>query len=62
MTSETPRRIKFVCSQCGSDQIVKDAWAEWDTENQCWELGSIFDHTECQGCSYDGAPIEQEIP
>ena len=44
------RPFTFICSNCGSDQVVSDAWAEWSIETQQWELGEVFDHTFCLAC------------
>jgi len=44
-------RIKIVCGDCGSANVMRDAWAVSDTENQCWELGNVFDAGYCDDCS-----------
>ena len=46
---------KFVmrCSACGSDHILRDAWATWDFMQQVWVLDQIFDHTFCERCEGD---------
>lgn len=62
MTAETPRRVKYVCPHCGSEDLLKDAWAQWDTENQEWTLGATFDHTMCAECDSKVTPSEVEIP
>ena len=57
-----PRRIKFICARCSSDLVRRDAWAEWDTENQEWTLDSVFDYAHCGDCD-GGTKIEEvEIP
>lgn len=45
MTNEKP-----VCSACGSEDVTKDAWAEWDIEKQDWVLQNVYDDTFCQTC------------
>jgi hypothetical protein len=42
--------IKMVCSACGSDRVLKDAYAEWDTDEQGWRLLSLFDANVCEDC------------
>ena len=42
--------VKPVCSLCGSDNIHTDAYAEWDIDNQKWDLSSTFDNTDCADC------------
>ena len=38
------------CSICGSDRILKDAWAAWDNEAQEWVLHSTLDQEYCEQC------------
>jgi hypothetical protein len=46
---EPRARIKMVCATCGSDDVLRDAWAEWDVEQQQWVLQNVFDHAVCEG-------------
>jgi hypothetical protein len=41
------KEIPF-CGSCGSDKVVRDAWAAWNADAQEWELQEVFDY---QGCS-----------
>lgn len=43
-------RIKMVCSHCGSDDVMRDAYAAWDTVNQDWMLCNVFDQAYCNQC------------
>ncbi len=38
------------CSKCGSDAVVRDAWASWNADTQTWQLKQVFDHTFCPVC------------
>lgn len=58
--SEPTKRMKVVCSRCGGDNVMRDAWAVWDTENQDWELGAVFDQGFCDDC--DGEATLKEVP
>lgn len=45
------RRAAFpVCGTCGGGDLVRDAWASWDPELQCWTLGAVFDNVTCHAC------------
>lgn len=46
-----------VCEKCGSRNIRKDAWAEWDDTAQCWVLDNAFDNCYCMECE-DETDIE----
>src|SRR5690348_14999349 len=41
------KRYAMVCSHCGSDEVSRDAWADWDTGKQEWVLGAVFDYAHC---------------
>jgi len=43
-------KIKMVCETCGSDNVRRDAFAEWDVGAQEWMLSTVFDHTVCERC------------
>ena len=55
-----PKRT-MACRSCGSDDIVRDAWACWSIERQEWELGEIFDHTFCLACENDCSIHEADV-
>lgn len=39
-----------VCKTCGSERVVKDAWACWNPQYGLWELETVFDHEHCHQC------------
>lgn len=57
----TPRKVTFVCSQCGSDDVSRDAWAEWDVDEQQWVLRAAFDHAHCHPCDGETRLIEVDL-
>jgi hypothetical protein len=59
--AETRKRVTFVCEQCGSDLVTRDAWAEWNVEEQDWELGAAFDYTFCHKCAAETHMIEAAL-
>lgn len=42
-----------ICPHCGSDSVVADAAARWDTNNQRWDVSNVFD--KGHGCDDCGA-------
>ena len=54
-------RLKMSCKSCGSEHVVRDAWAEWDSEAQRWELSNIFDHAYCDDCESETTILEEAI-
>lgn len=45
-----PERVRYLCPECGSDDLRFDAFAEWSEEHQCMELAQTFDCCTCQAC------------
>lgn len=52
-------KYKMVCDRCGSDEVHRDAWADWDEETGQWVLGNIFDYSFCEKC--DGESRIKEV-
>ena len=52
----------YVCNDCESDDVVVDAYAQWCTTTQEWELSTTFEGSEdyCRNC--DGPSRCHEIP
>jgi hypothetical protein len=45
-------RATPVCANCGSDDIISHATAQWSNENQEWELASTFAQpAHCNSCN-----------
>lgn len=38
------------CKHCGSERVVKDAWACWNPASGLWEIENVFDQEFCQVC------------
>jgi hypothetical protein len=41
---------KPVCSACGSDDVLMDAYAVWDNAAQDWVPNSTHEATVCNAC------------
>ena len=54
-------KVKYVCNHCGSDDIVYDAWAQWDVEKQEFVLSHTFDYIVCNHCGKECRPTEITI-
>lgn len=39
------------CQTCGSERVVRDAWACFNPETGIWELEQVFDAARCHVCS-----------
>ena len=52
MSDEEQKRAKvqMVCGDCGSAEVTRDAWAEWEVGCQSWALGAVFDYAFCHRC------------
>jgi Zn finger protein HypA/HybF involved in hydrogenase expression len=54
-------RLKMSCKNCGLENVLRDAWAEWDSETQQWVLSNVFDHAYCDNCESDTTILEEAI-
>jgi hypothetical protein len=59
--AETGKRIAILCGACGSDDVSRDAWANWDIRKQEWVLGAVFDYGHCHRCDGESSLIEVEL-
>ena len=53
ITAKTQPKVKPVCNIC-DNEIIVDAWAEWDSETQQWELQTTLDSGWCNTCDSNG--------
>jgi hypothetical protein len=54
------KKIQIVCGHCGSADVRRDAWAEWDVDKQDWVGGEVFDDGHCATC--EGESRLEEMP
>jgi len=55
------KRYAMVCNVCGSDDVSRDAWADWDTRDQEWVLRCAFDYAHCHRCDCETSIVEVEL-
>ena len=55
---EEESKVRMVCKRCGSEEVTRDAWAEWDVEAQMWHAAAVFDHAYCHRCQSDASIAE----
>ena len=53
-------KLQMVCGDCGSTDVMRDAWAVWDVEAQDWVLGAVFDYGHCDRCGRE-TNIEEQL-
>ena len=51
----------MVCGACGSDEVTRDAWAEWNVAAQGWALGAVFEHAFCHRCQRSTRVVEAPL-
>jgi ribosomal protein L37AE/L43A len=56
-------KIKYVCKNCGSDSVGRDAFVDWNYETQKWELANFANEHEgfCFQCSDETELTEIEM-
>ena len=53
--------VTYVCSTCGSDDVSRDAWAEWSLKEQQWVLRTEFDYAHCHRCDTETNLVEVQL-
>lgn len=53
------KKIKKVCSKCGSTELKWDAWAIWNEDKQDFDLYNCFDYVWCDGCESEVDEINE---
>ena len=52
----------MICSYCGSENVMADAYAAWNIERQEWELVNTFDKgAVCDDCDGETRIKEREL-
>jgi hypothetical protein len=60
LSAKAQQHITYLCSTCGSEDIVVDSWAAWDAPNQRWRVSEVFESTAyCRTC--DGECTLREV-
>jgi hypothetical protein len=49
------------CSNCGSQNIRRNADVVWDVTTQKWEIVSLFDSCTCDDCDTECKIIEKKV-
>jgi hypothetical protein len=56
------RRFRMVCDECGSEDVLADAYAQWDIDQQDWVVANVFDKGAfCPDCDGDARIAEVEL-
>ncbi len=54
-------RVTYVCNMCGGNTVTRDAWAEWNVEQQEWVLGAAYDYAFCHDCQQETRLVEVQL-
>ena len=55
-------KITYVCETCGSDDVMCDAYAEWRTDLQAWQVRDTFSKgAYCNKCDGETRLEEKEL-
>lgn len=46
--SDPPHSVH--CEDCGSEDVLQDAYASWNPELQMWEVSQVFPQAFCETC------------
>lgn len=55
-------KIRIACKECGSTDVLRDAYASWNEEEQEWQLYAVYDQAVCEGkCQGECSLVEELI-
>ena len=54
-------KVEYVCEVCGTDDVSRDAWADWDVRAQQWVLRVAFDYAHCHMCDSKTRLVERVL-
>lgn len=46
--------LRMICSRCGSERVLRDAYAKWNVRSHKWVLQNVFDFAVCESDECDG--------
>ncbi len=49
------------CIRCGSSDILRDAWACWDSDTQEWVLHCCYDAYRCEACDAQSKHVDWSV-
>jgi len=54
------RRVKYVCEQCGTDDVEPRGYVKWDAKKQDWNITEVEwdDYHWCEHCE-ENMPIRE---
>jgi hypothetical protein len=52
---------QYLCSKCGSTNVISDTRAKWDVRRQEWIVVGHYDSSECLDCEQENHLIEVEL-
>lgn len=63
MVTEAPSapKVQMLCGTCGSADVSRDAWGDWDVAAQEWALRTVFDHAHCHVCDGETRLVESQL-
>lgn len=53
--------VAKVCASCGSERVLLDAWAAWDSAAQDWSLHHVFAHAHCEDCGGETRVVDKPL-
>lgn len=59
--AENHATITVHCSNCGGQNVKRDAHAEWNPELQLWELSAVYDDWDCDDCGHSVSVYDHPV-
>ena len=56
------KKVIYVCGRCGSDNVSKDAFVDWNVTKQEWNIvRAVYDEATCHDCGDSTHLVEQDF-
>ena len=52
-------KVEYYCRKCGSNHVGRDAFCDWNTEKQTWEIANFTGEAFCHECA-DSTDLEEK--
>lgn len=54
-------KIKYTCTNCGSDKVMFPTTTVWDVESQSMVVTEVSEYVMCATCLHTTLPLEEEV-
>ena len=57
----TAPRVKYVCEECGGDDVTATFYCTWSIDKQDWVVGDDYGNDYCNDCEEEASLTQEKI-